>query len=180
MIDETKLRASMRDFILQQGVTIISPESCPAQFSALMFQPKLVFAAALAACIFQSPEIFLGLGLVLWWGAVAPRWNLFDLLYNSTAGRSAGAWRLPPAPSPRRFAQGFAGAFALSIAILLFSGLVLPAAILEILFMLGNVSVLLRKFCAGAYIYNLFASQGQLGRRQEQQTSCAGKETRAR
>jgi hypothetical protein len=180
MIDKTRLGASMRDFIIQQGVMIISPELCPAQFSALMFQPKLVFAAALAGCIFQSPEIFLGLGLLLWWGAIVPKWNVFDLLYNRTAGRSAGAWRLPPAPSPRRFAQGLAGAFALSIAILLFSGRVLLAAILEIVFMFANVSVLLRRFCAGSYIFNLFAAPGQPGRRQEYQSTCAGKETRAR
>src|SRR6266567_1851524 len=95
-----------RNFILQQGLPEPPPASCPARYSALLFQARLVGVAVLVAVALQKPLIFLALGAVLWWSALVPRLNPFDGLYNGTLALRPGAIALPCAPNPRRFAQG--------------------------------------------------------------------------
>ncbi|MEP6767049.1 MAG: DUF4395 family protein [Acidobacteriota bacterium] len=111
-----------RNFILQQGFSEPAAACCPPQYSALLFQPRLVGVVVLAGAALQEPRIFLALAAVLWWCALAPHWNLFEALYNRTVGRRPGGTPLSRAPAPRRFAQGMAGTLALAIGISLALG----------------------------------------------------------
>src|SRR5689334_5717550 len=97
----TKWRNTKRNFILQLGVTPPDdPESEAMLYSALQFQPRVVGGLTLAAAALQSPEIFFLLGAALLWSAVAPRWNPFNGVYNSTLGKRRVA--LLPSPTPRK------------------------------------------------------------------------------
>src|SRR5947207_12430470 len=99
-----------RNFILQQGLDEPEAATCPIQYSALLFQPRLIGLTVIIATILQAPLVFFGLAAVLWWSAIFPRLNPFDALYNSTLARSSGV-TLTSAPAPRRFAQFLAGSF---------------------------------------------------------------------
>ena len=104
-----------RNFILQQGFEEAAPAVCPRQYSALHFQPRTVFVWIVAGILFQSPPVFYLLCAVLWWSALFPKLNPFDVLYNlSLRGNRVEAFYLTPAPLPRRTAQAMAGAFALT------------------------------------------------------------------
>src|SRR5215831_19368678 len=103
-----------RNFILQQGLREPVAGTCPLQYSALLFQPRLVGFWVVLATILRSQLMFFALAVVLWWSALATRLNPFDALYNLTLAHSSGT-NLRPAPAPRRFAQFLAGCFALMI-----------------------------------------------------------------
>src|SRR5215813_10370016 len=92
-----------RNFILQQGMREPAAGTCPVQYSALLFQPRIVGLWVVVAIILQSPPVFFALAAVLWWSALAPRLNPFDALYNRLLASSRGT-TLTPAPAPRRFA----------------------------------------------------------------------------
>src|SRR5690349_14067333 len=101
------------DFIRQQGFTT---EGCEGGlFAALMFQPRVIAGAVIVSSLLQSPALFLALSLALYWGALVPRRNPFDVIVNR-AMRRRGRLPMPPAPPPRRFSEAMAGSFALSIA----------------------------------------------------------------
>src|SRR4051794_11726500 len=92
-----------RNFILQQGLCEPAAGSCPRQYSALLFQPRVVGLWLIIGIVLQAPAVFFALGAVLWWCALVPRLNPFDALHNALfAGRGMA---LEPAPTPRRFAQ---------------------------------------------------------------------------
>ena len=97
-----------RNFILQQGLCEPAAETCPLEYSALLFQPRLVGLSVVVAVILQAPLLFFALAAVLWWSALAPGLNPFDALYNCTLARRGGT-TLTLAPAPRRFAQSLAG-----------------------------------------------------------------------
>ncbi len=147
--------ASERNFILQQGLDAPPREGCPARFSALMFQPRLVGSIILVAVIAQSPAIFLALSALLWWNALVPRLNPFDAIYNRTLANRPGAARLGPAPAPRRFAQGMAGSFALGIGILLLFELGTAALVLQVLLLAALAALVFGRFCLGSFLYYL-------------------------
>jgi len=71
-----------RNFILQQGLCEPAAETCPLEYSALLFQPRLVGLSVVVAVILQAPLLFFALAAVLWWSALASRLNPFDALYN--------------------------------------------------------------------------------------------------
>src|SRR5262245_43241587 len=119
-----------RNFILHQGLCEPVAGSCARQYSALLFQPRLIGLWVVLATILQMPLLFFFLAAVLWWNALAARFNVFDALYNSILARSHGA-TLTPAPAPRRFAQFLAGSFALAIGISLVVGWRTTALVLE-------------------------------------------------
>ena len=85
-----------RNFILQQGLEEPPAASCPLQYSALLFQPRLAGLVILVAVILKAPLIFLALAGVLWWNALFPRWgkigvNRVSVYYGSDgAGAAAG------------------------------------------------------------------------------------------
>jgi hypothetical protein len=145
-----------RNFILQQGLEAPRAESCSAQYSSLLFQPRLVALVVLVAVIVKSPLLFMVLAGVLWFNALFPRLNPFDALYNRTVAAGPGRIALSPAPGPRRFAQGMAGTFALSIGVSLLVGWQLTAIVLETLLILAVGALVLGSFCLGSFMFHLF------------------------
>ena len=155
--------AARRNFILQQGLSEPEGAGCDVQYSALLFQPKLVATVTLFAVAFQSATVFLVLAAVLWWSALLPRWNPFDALYNALLARRTGRW-LGPAPAPRRFSQGMAGTFALAIGLSLQLGWRTAALTLEVLFAAAIVALVFGGFCLGSFIYHLLTGRGRFAR----------------
>jgi hypothetical protein len=149
------MQESERNFILQQGLGEPEPQATHRKLSALLFQPRLVGLAVLVGVVSQSPAVFLVLSAVLWWSSLLPRTNPFDVLYNLTLGARPGAIRLEPAPAPRRFAQGMAGTFAMSIGVLLSMHWFTAAYILEVLLAVAILSLIFGRFCLGSFIYHL-------------------------
>ncbi len=147
------------NFILQQGLDSPAQESCPARFSALMFQPRVVGSVLLLAVIFQSPVLFLVLSGVLWWNVCLPRLNPFDAIYNRTLGARPGAVRIDPAPAPRRFAQGMAGSFALAIGVLLLLRAGTAAVVLQVLLLGALAALIFGRFCLGSFVYHVLRGQ---------------------
>ena len=153
------------NFILQQGLCEASAASCPAQYSALLFQPRLVGLVVVAAVILQEPLVFLSLGAILWWNALVPRLNPFDLLYNRTLASRPGGVALTPAPPPRRFAQGMAGTFALSIGGCLALGWNTAAHLLEGSMIVALAALLVGGFCLGSFIFHMLRGRASFARR---------------
>jgi Domain of unknown function (DUF4395) len=144
-----------RNFILQLGFEEPAPAVRPRQYSALVFQPKVVLITIVAGILFQSPGVFAALGVVLWWSALFPKLNPINALYNRTLGWQPGAFRLGPAPAPRRAAETEAGTFALTIALLIYAGFSLAAYVLEAIFLAASLAVLIGSFCTGTFLYHL-------------------------
>jgi hypothetical protein len=147
--------AAKRNFILQLGFEDPAPSVCPRQYSALVFQPKIVLAVVVAGILFQSPTVFAALGALLWWSALFPKLNPFSALYNRTIGRRSGAFRLGPAPTPRRGAETEAGTIALTIALLIHAGFILAAYVVEAILLGAALAVAIASFCTGSFVYHL-------------------------
>jgi len=156
--------AVKRNFILQQGFEDPAPAVCPRQYSALLFQPRVVFLWVVAGILFQSPAVFAALCAVLWWGALFPKLNLFDALYNRTIGSRPGAFPVSPAPTPRRFAQTMAGAFALTTALLIHGGFNLAAYVVEAIFLAAVLALAIGGFCLGSFVYHVLCGHGRFAR----------------
>lgn len=155
--------AARRNFILQQGLPEPAGVSCDVQYSALLFQPRLVGLATLFAVVSQSVALFFLLSTILWWSALLPRWNPFDALYNALLARRSGR-TLGPAPAPRRFAQGMAGTFALVIALCLQAGWRVTALVLQGLLGTAIVSLVFGGFCLGSFVYHLLTGRRRFAR----------------
>ena len=153
-----------RNFILQQGLNEPAADTCPLQYSALLFQPRLIGVWVAVSVIFQAPSLFFALAAVLWWSALIPRLNPFDALYNWTLARRSGT-SLIAAPTPRRFAQFLAGAFAMTIAILLTLGWRFAAFVLEGFLILAIAALVLGRFCLGSFVFHLVRGSGDFARR---------------
>jgi hypothetical protein len=149
------MQDSERNFILQQGLEEPGSQDSHQRFEALLFQPRLIGLVVLAGITLQSSAVFLGLGAVLWWNALLPRFNPFDALYNLTLGARPGAIRLGPAPAPRRFAQGEAGTFALAIGVLLRMNWHPAAYVLEAILAAAILALVFGRFCLGSFTYHL-------------------------
>lgn len=158
-------RAAERNFVLQQGLPDPEPTACGLQYGALMFQPRVVMVLLVIGLVLQHPVWWLGLGTLLWWSALAPRWNPFDALYNRTFGAREGALRLTPALAPRRFSQGMAGTFALAVAAALAGGATGLAWGLEAFFSVAVLALAFGRLCFGSFLYYLLRGQGDFARR---------------
>ena len=143
------------NFIEQQGLIRTSGPGSELQYTALMFQPRLVGGFVLAALISQSWVLFLILSIVLWWNVSVPALNPFDAVYNRFIASPKGLQPLTPAPGPRRFAQGMAATFMLWIGLFLFFKLQILAWIFESLLVVALSSLIFGKFCLGSYVYHL-------------------------
>ncbi len=159
------LFVSERHFILQQGFEEPTPQTGHLQYSALVFQPRLVGLTLLLGILFQSPAVFLILSAVLWWSALLPKWNPLDAVYNLMVGAKPGAVHLSPAPVPRRFAQGMAGSFALVIAVALLLDARAFAYVFEAVFALAVGALAFGRFCLGSFIYHVLTGRGEFARR---------------
>ena len=153
-----------RNFILQQGLCEPEAATCPLQYSALLFQPRLVGLTLVVAVILQAPLLFFALAAVLWWSAWVPRLNPFDALYNRTVARTRGV-TLTPAPPPRRFAQFLAGSFALAIGALLTAGWRTTALVLEGFFLAAVAALVLGGFCLGSLVFHLLRGRADFAKR---------------
>jgi len=143
------------NFIEQQGFINSSGATCELQFSALMFQPRLIGGFVLVALIFQSWLLFSTLSVILWWNVFLPALNPFDAVYNSFIAGPKRLQPLTPAPAPRRFAQGMAATFMLCIGLFLFFKLQILAWIFESLLVVALGSLIFGKFCLGSYVFHL-------------------------
>lgn len=153
------------NFVRQQGFRDVSPHACEFRYPALMIQPRLVGILLLAGILLQEAWFFFALGAVLVWCALVPRLNPFDGLYNALAARREGWPTLPPAPGPRRFAQGLAGTLMLVIGAAQLSGLHWVVAGVEV-FLLVAVGVLVfGKFCLGSYLFLHLTGEADFARR---------------
>ncbi len=144
-----------RNFILQQGFSEPPSASCPLQYSALLFQPRVVGLVVLFAVILQEPYVFLALAAILWWSSAFPRLNPFDALYNWLRSRRPDGVALSPAPGPRRFAQGMAGTFAAAIGVSLLMEWQRTAIVLQGFLIVAVAALVFGGFCLGSFIFHL-------------------------
>ena len=144
-----------RNFILQQGFAEPAPEDCSIQYSALVFQPRIVLVGVVAGILFQSQAVFSILCAMLWWSALVPKLNPFRALYNRTLGSRSGGFRLDPSPAPRRAAETEAGAVALACALLIHAGFGPAAYVIEAIFLAAALAVLGGGFGLGSFVYHL-------------------------
>lgn len=144
-----------RNFILQMGFEEPAPVVRARQYSALVFQPKIVLLAVVAGIVSQSAGVFATLGGILWWSALFPKLNPISALYNQTIGRRPGMFRLGPAPLPRRAAESEAGTIALLIALLIYAGANLGAYAFEGILLAAAFAVIVGSFCTGTFFYHL-------------------------
>ena len=155
VMPEAGRNAARRNFILQLGFEEPAPDVAGRQYSALVFQPKVVLIGVVAGILFQSPVIFAALGALLWWSALFPKVNPFNALYNRTIGSRTAGVRLGPSPAPRRGAETEAGAVALTIALLIHAGFSLGAYVVEAIFLAAALAVVIGSFCLGSFVYHL-------------------------
>jgi hypothetical protein len=143
----------------QQGFSDEPDADCNLHFSALYFQPYLIGALLLVAILAGSPRLFLFLSAVLWWNALFPQWNPFELYYNRFIALPQGKPRLTAAPAPRRFAQGIAATFMLLAGASLLAGWTAAAWVFQGFIVIAFAALLFGKFCLGAYVYHLLRGQ---------------------
>lgn len=151
----------VNNFMRQQGFPDEPADACNMRFAGLYFQPRIVFPLVLLGIVLQSPWIFLGLSLILWWNVLLPALNPFELAYNRLIAGPRGHVRLGPAPGPRRFAQAMAAAFLLGAGLALLAGLTALAWVFEAFLVVAFSALLLGKFCLGAYVFHVL--RGELG-----------------
>jgi hypothetical protein len=155
MHEHRSANSADRNFILQQGLEPPVLDSPARMSSALRFQPRLIGLVLLAGTISQSPAVFASLAGLLWWSAVVPRINPFDIAYNSTLGLRSGAPTLRPAPMPRRFAQGMAATLATASAATMATGIWTAAWALQSVLLLAVAALIFARFCLGSFVYHL-------------------------
>jgi hypothetical protein len=143
------------NFMRQQGFAEEPPDACDMRFSALYFQPRIVFPLVLVATVLQSAALFFVLSALLWWNVALPRLNPFELVYNRFVARRRGGLFLTPAPVPRRFAQGMAAAFTLGAGVSLLIGWKAMAWVMEAFLVTAFSALLFGRFCLGAYVFHL-------------------------
>jgi hypothetical protein len=142
-------------FVEQQGFEKMEGAECERRFSALMFQPKAISLLVAIGLVTQYGWYFLALSALLWWNVLLPALNPFDAIYNATITKPRGYPRLGPAPAPRRFSQGMAASFMLGIGVSLLAGTTVLAWILEGFLVVAMLSLLVGRFCLGAYVYQV-------------------------
>lgn len=143
------------NFIRQQGFDAPEPARAARFASALLFQPRVIGAIALAGTIARSWATFAALAAVLWWSALLPRLNPFDFAYNKTLGRGPGAPKLVPAPAPRRFSQVEAATVSTAAAVAMISEAWTAAGVFQAVLLLAVASLLFVRFCPGSFTYHI-------------------------
>jgi hypothetical protein len=133
---------AVTNFMRQQGFAEEPPEACRAHFYGLYFQPRIVFPTVLLAIVLQSGWLHLAL-------------NPFELAYNRWRARPRGQAPLPPAPGPRRMAQGMAATFNLVAGLGLLYGQTVVAWVAEVFLVVGFSALLFGKLCIGAWLFHL-------------------------
>lgn len=158
-------RSRRVDFVRQQGFRDASASSCARRYDGLMFQPRLIGVLLLAAILLQEAWLFLVLGIVLLWGALLPRRNLFDALYNALLSGRRDRPELRSAPGPRRFAQGLAGSLMLVVAAALPAGWRGIAWGVQGFLAAAVAALVFGKFCLGSFLFHHLRGEGGFARR---------------
>jgi uncharacterized protein DUF4395 len=144
---------SKNNFILQQGFPEPTVATRDRQYSAILFQPRLLGLVFVVGSARQRPAVFFTLSAILWFCVMAPRFNPFNALYNGALAPFTGI-TLTPSPAPRRFSQFLGGAFCLAIAVSLAMGFRMAAVVLEGFLIAGTVTML-AGFCVGTFVFHL-------------------------
>jgi Domain of unknown function (DUF4395) len=152
------------NFVRQQGFEDATARTCDVRYPALMFQPRVIGGLALIGILLQAPWLFLALSAVLWWNVVVPALNPFDRLYDALIGARKGEPPLPPAPAPRRFAQGVAATFTLVIGACLLAGWPTLAWVLQAMLLLALGALLFGNFCLGSYLFLVLTGRSAFAR----------------
>ncbi len=145
------MRESHMKFVRQQGFR--KQDASEQLFAALQFQPKVIGVVLAVGVWLQSAWLFVALAVVLWWCALVPALNVFDLLYNRLIADRLGRRRAAPAPEPRRFAQGLASMLSALIAAALASGAQALAWLIEALLAAAVLAIAFASFCFGSWLY---------------------------
>ncbi len=153
--------SAKRNFIVQLGFAEPDAAILAREYSALTFQPRIVLIGIVTGILFQSQTVFAGLGALLIWSALVPKLNPLTALHNMVLGSRPGAYRIGPAPAPRRGAERTAGAFALTIALAIHAGFNLPAYVLQAMFLAAALAVEFRGLCLGSFIYHLLSGRSE-------------------
>ena len=156
---------SKLNFVRQQGLPQAVAVSAEHQYSALMWQPRLIGVIVLAGLLSQAPGLFRALSAVLWWNVLLPVANPFDILYNALVAGPQKRPLLQPAHPPRRFAQAIAAAFSLGIGLALLLGLPLPAYVLEAFLVAALSALIFGRFCLGSYIWHRLTGEADFANR---------------
>jgi hypothetical protein len=154
-----------RQFVRQQGFRDAPAGSCAYQYSALMFQPRLLAGIVLLAILLQSAAMFLALSGILWWNVLVSPRNPFDALYNWAIAAPRKLPLLTPAPAPRRFAQGMAATILGGAGLALLAGWPRLAWALEGLVAIALGALVLGRFCLGSYLYHLLRGETSFANR---------------
>lgn len=156
----------VRNFMKQQGFAEESPDACDMHFGGLYFQPRIVgplvvvgIILHVSGLIFCSSILFFALSAMLWWNVLFPSLNPFEQFYNRVIAAPRRKTTLPPAPGPRRFAQGMAAAFMIVAGVAVMQGWTVTAWIFEAFLVAAFSALLFGKFCLGAYIYHLLRGE---------------------
>jgi len=153
---------SKRNFILQQGFPEPAAETRDRQYSAILFQPRLLGLVFVVASVAQSPATFVALGVILWWCMLLPRLNPFNGFYNRVVAPWSGV-TLTPSPAPRRFSQFLGGSFCFAIAASLVLGFHTTAVVLEA-FLLAGTATMLAGFCVGTLLFHVLRGRPDIAR----------------
>lgn len=157
--------SSRVNFVRQQGFRDADAPECELRYPALMFQPRRIGVLVLAGLFLQDAWYFAGLGVVVLWSALVPRRNPFEALYDALFVRRGGRPPVPPAPGPRRFAQGLAGILMLGIAAALRYGALRVAWGVEAFLVLAVVALVFGRFCLGSFVFHHLRGDGAFARR---------------
>jgi len=155
-------RTAEEKFMQQQGFAGEEPVRLVPHFRATRFQPFIVGPLMLLAVIFQLRLLFIALAAVLVWNVALPQWNPFERFYDRAMGKRHGLPPLPPAPGPRRFAQGLAAVFMLAAGVAISLGWQITAYVFEGMLVVAFSALLGGKFCLGAYLFQLLRGQTSL------------------
>jgi len=152
---------AQQNFIVQQGFAAPEAAVCPFQYTALVFQPRIIAVVVVAGIVLQSALLFALLGAVLAWSAALPRLNPFDALHNRLLARRPGVVRLGPAPAPRRFAQTLAAAVSLATAACLVTGRTTAAWALELFFLAAVAALGFAGLCFGSWVFHVLRGRAR-------------------
>lgn len=152
------------NFVRQQGFRDASAATCPYQYPALMWQPRMIGILVLVGVVLQWWLYFLGLSAILWWNVVLPQLNPFDGLYSVLVAGPKARPRVGAAPAPRRFAQAMAGTLMLATALSLRVQWVTTAWIIEGVLLAALAALILGRFCLGSYLFLLVTGDGRFAK----------------
>lgn len=141
------------NFVLQQGFRNADRHECQLRYPALMFQPRIALGLVLLGVVLQEAWYWAALSTLLAWSAVFPGSNPFDAVWNAFLAGREGRRRLPPAPAPRRFAQGLAAGLTFVVAASLFTGWSSVAWAVQAFLVLAVSALVFGRFCLGSYLF---------------------------